>query len=115
MILDQKNKLTKLHISVPIWLKDLLIESAEKEGMSVAGYCALKLESSARDTIGVIRSHPVAPIPSVSDVLRNYVEGKGERLIGPCGESWPCEYDPSESKMLGNYEFCNHCGVCVAD
>ena len=28
--MDQKNKLTKLHISVPIWLKDLLVESAEK-------------------------------------------------------------------------------------
>ena len=34
--MDQKNKLTKLHISVPIWLKDLLVESAEKEGMVLA-------------------------------------------------------------------------------
>ncbi len=110
--MDQKNKLTKLHISVPIWLKDLLVESAEKEGMSTSQYCARKLESCARDTIEVIRKPPVAPIPTVSDVLRAYVEGEG-RLIGPCGEPFPCDYDPEQVKVLGEFEFCHACDICV--
>ena len=110
--MDQKNKLTKLHISVPIWLKELLVESADKEGMSTAQYCAFKLEASARDTIGVFRRPPETAIPTVADVLRNYVDGT-DKLIGPCGDPWPCAYDPTEVKVLGDYEFCGACDICV--
>jgi hypothetical protein len=112
MILDQKNKLTKLHISVPFWLKELLVDAAEKEGMSTSQYCSFKLESSARDTIGVIRKPPVSSIPTVSDVLRSYVEGTS-KLIGPCGQPFPCDYDPDQVKVLGDYEFCHACDICV--
>ena len=110
--MDQKNKLTKLHISVPFWLKDLLVEAAEKEGMSTSAYCARKLETSARDTIEVIRRPPVTSIPTVADVLQAYVEGEG-RLIGPCGDPYPCAYDPNEVKILGEFEFCGACDICI--
>jgi hypothetical protein len=110
--MDQKNKLTKLHISVPFWLKDMLVDAAQKEDMSTSQYCGRKLEESARDTIGVIRKPPVTSIPTVTDVLRNYVDGTS-KLIGPCGESWPCDYDPEQVRILGEYEFCHACDICV--
>ena len=34
-MMDESNVLTKLHISVPVWLKNVLQEAAEEKGMSV--------------------------------------------------------------------------------
>ena len=34
--MDESNALTKLHISVPVWLKNVLQEAAEEKGMSVS-------------------------------------------------------------------------------
>jgi len=114
MILMDENALTKLHISVPLWLKASLKEAADVEGLSVSQYCCFVLEGAARDTIGLPkRPDPVAPIPSVSDVLRGYVSGEGDRLIGPCGDAWPCEYDPALEFRLGEYRLCHFCDVCV--
>lgn len=111
MILEQKNKLTKLHVSLPIWLKDLIKEASSKEGMSMSEYVCYALMQCARDTIEVPRApDPVAPIPTVTDVLRNYVEGK-DKLIGPCGNPYPCAYEDAEPLMIGSAEFCAECNV----
>lgn len=114
MSLMDENVLTKLHISVPAWLKSSLQEAAAEEGMSVSQYCCFALEGAARDTIGLPkRPDPAAPIPTVTDVLRGYVSGEGDRLIGPCGDSWPCEYNPDLEFRLGDYRLCHFCDVCV--
>ena len=33
--MDESNALTKLHISVPVWLKNVLQEAAEEKGMDL--------------------------------------------------------------------------------
>lgn len=107
------NKLVDLHISLPFWVKKLIAEAAESEGMSMSQYCALVLSVCARDTIGLPKPpDPVAPPPTVADVLRSYVDGSN-KLIGPCGDSWPCGYDADESKWIGDCEFCASCNVRI--
>lgn len=103
----------RMFVNVPPWVKERLKEAAAKEGMALATFCSLALLEVARDTIGVPKPpDPVSGVPSVTDVLRNYVEGNG-RLIGPCGEVWPCGYDPDESKCVAEVEFCGKCGIRV--
>jgi hypothetical protein len=111
--MGDKKDVAHLHISLPLWVKELVFAAAEKEETSVSQYCAHVLSTLARDTIGIPNPPPAAaPIPSVSDVLRAYVAGE-DKLIGPCGEPWPCEYDQDQSNYIGECEFCNHCGVRV--
>lgn len=111
--MNDKNKLVSLHISLPIWVKELVSAAAAAENTSVSQYCAHALSTLARDTIGVPRTPPaVAPVPTVSDVLRNYVEGNS-KLIGPCGDAWPCGYSADQSNWIGDCEFCAECNVRV--
>lgn len=106
------NKSVGLHIHMPQWVKELVASAAEEEGLSMSQYCAHVLAMRARDTIGVPNPPPAAaPIPSVSDVLRSYVDGG--KLIGPCGEPWPCQYSEDSSKFIGDVEFCGECNVRV--
>lgn len=113
-MMDESNALTKLHISVPVWLKNVLQEAAEEKGMSVSQLCCFVLDAGARDTIDLPkRPDPAAPVPTVADVLRGYVAGEVDRLIGPCGDPWPCSYDPEQEFVLGEFRFCHFCDVCV--
>lgn len=112
--MGKKVETEEIRILVPVWVKDLVRQAAAREGVPVATLAASMLVEGARDTIGLPKPpDPVAPIPSVSDVLRAYVAGE-ERMIGPCGNSWPCEYDESESKYIGDCEFCGHCDIRVS-
>lgn len=106
------NKTVGLHIHMPSWVKELVVAAAEEEGMSMSQYCAHVLAVRARDTIGIpIPPAAVAPLPTVSDVLRTYVEGS--KMIGPCGDAWPCEYREEGSKFIGDAEFCGECNIRV--
>ena len=110
--MSDPNKQVSIHMSMPAWVKELIAEAAEAEGMSMSQYCAHILALRARDTIGIPNPPPaVAPIPTVSDVLRTYVDGS--KMIGPCGEPWPCEYREESSKFIGDAEFCGTCNVRV--
>lgn len=108
------NDTVQLCLKIPRWVKELVREAAEAESLSLSVYASHALVGAARDTIEVPSPPPAAaPIPTVSDVLREYVSGDS-RLIGPCGERWPCSYDPQASKYIGDAEFCSHCDVRVS-
>jgi hypothetical protein len=112
MSLD-KNRTVNLHLHIPIWVKELLFEAAEREGTPLSTLAACLLKEAAKGRMGLPPApEPVCPIPSLPDVLRAYVEGS-DRLIGPCGNSWPCEYRQECSDWIGDLEFCYHCGVRV--
>lgn len=109
-----QNEDVRVSVLMPLWVKEALREAAEVEGLPLSTYASHALIAAARDTIGVPKPPPAAaPIPSVSDVLREYINGDS-RLIGPCGERWPCPYDPQASKYIGDAEFCAHCDVRVS-
>lgn len=111
--MSDKNSLVSVHISLPVWVKEFVAEAAEKEGLSMSQFCSHVLAAGARDTIGIPKPpSPVAPIPTVSDVLRTYIDG-GSKLIGPCGNAWPCEYSENTSQFIGSAEFCGACNVRV--
>lgn len=113
MTMDDPNASVSIHLHIPAWVKALIVEASEKESMSMSEYCAHVLSTLARDTIGIPKApSPAAPIPGVADVLRMYVEG-ADRLIGPCGESWPCNYDAACSRWIGDAEFCGSCNIRV--
>ena len=106
------NASVSLHVHMPVWVKELVAATAEEEGMSMSQFCAHVLAVAARDTIGIPEPPPaVAPLPTVSDVLRTYIEGS--KMIGPCGNAWPCEYSEEASKFIGDAEFCGSCNVRV--
>jgi len=106
------NENVSLHLRMPAWVKELVAEAAAAEGMAMAQYCAHVLAGCARDTIGIPEPPPaVAALPTVSDVLRTYIEGS--KMIGPCGNAWPCEYSEEASKFIGDAEFCGSCNVRV--
>ena len=113
MSVDDPNASVSIHLTIPLWVKKLIIEAAAVEGVSMSEYCAHGLHTIARDTIGVpLPPSPATPIPGVADVLRAYVEGES-RLIGPCGKVWPCGYEADCSNWIGDAEFCGECNVRV--
>ncbi len=110
--MDDKNKIVRVHISLPLGVKMVCQEAAKELGISTSEVIALAAREYARDTIGLPSKAPEAPIPSVADVLRDYVDGVGARLIGPCGEAWSqCAYDQETPERVGSMEFCGSCGV----
>lgn len=110
---DDRNSTVRFMVSVPRWLRERLVEVAARDGVSVSELCSVMLLKACGDTIGVPAPPPaVAPIPSVSDVLRDYVSGEG-RLVGPCGERWPCGFERGQGVFIGDLEFCSVCNVRV--
>ena len=87
--------------------------AGSKLGISTSEVIALAAREYARDAIDLPSEPPKASIPTVSDVLRSYVDGSADPLIGPCGERYPCDYDPDDTEIVGNMEFCGACGVRV--
>jgi len=111
--MSSKNKKVRVHISIPLHVKEVCAQAGSKLGISVSEVIALAAREFARDTIGFPSKPSTTTIPTVSDVLKSYVDGTGDRLIGPCGEPYPCAYDPDASETVGNMEFCNSCGIRV--
>ena len=111
--MSSKYKKIRVHISIPLHVKEVWAKAGSKLGISTSELIALAAREYARDTIGLPCQPPKASIPTVSDVLRSYVEGSADPLIGPCGERYPCDYDPDDTEIVGNMEFCGACGVRV--
>ena len=110
--MDDKNKIVRVHISLPLGVKEVCKKAAKELGISTSEVIALAAREYARDTIGLPSKPPVASIPTVADVLRGYVDGSSERLIGPCGQAWSqCAYDQETPECVGSMEFCGACGV----
>ena len=110
--MSSKNKKIRVHISIPLHVKEVCAKAGSKLGISTSEVIALAAREYARDTIELPRVAPAVPVPTLSDVLRSYVEGTGDRLIGPCGEAWSqCQYEDSDPEIVGSMEFCGKCGV----
>ena len=104
----------RMTISIPNEVREMSILASEELDIPLAQFIAAALREYARDTIGLPKPPPAsAPIPTVSDVLREYISGEN-RLIGPCGQSWPCEYDSTTPETVGEWEFCGSCGIRTA-
>lgn len=102
----------RINMYVEPWVKQYMIDASEKAGMTLGTYCSMIMLAGARDTLDIPQPPAAAaPVPTISDVLRCYVEGSS--LIGPCGERWPCKYEQSDSNFLGDIEFCGSCNIRV--
>tara|TARA_R100001163_G_C5028208_1_gene169192 strand:+ start:63 stop:401 length:339 start_codon:yes stop_codon:yes gene_type:complete len=110
---SSKNKKVRVHISIPLHVKEVCAKAGSKLGISTSELIALAAREYARDAIDLPSEPPKASIPTVSDVLRSYVDGSSDPLIGPCGERYPCDYDPDDTEIVGHMEFCGACGVRV--
>lgn len=103
--------LVRMHIFVPAELREECISAAAELQLPLQQFCVAALREFARNTIGLPSPPPAAaPIPTTADVLRAYVSGE-DKLIGPCGARWPCEYSSTEPEILGDWEFCGSCGI----
>lgn len=101
----------RMSISLPNEVREMAIDAAEILGIPLYQFMAAAIREHARDTIGLPKPPPAhAPIPTVAEVLRSYVDGES-RLIGPCGERWPCKYDEQAPEIVGDWEFCRSCGI----
>ena len=98
----------QLHVTVPADLKAEIV-AALPDGTSLNQWVLNALWNELRFG-GTPRPIP-APVPSVADVLASYVSG--DRLLGPCGNRWPCAGD-SARRQVGVRSFCDECGVCIA-
>ena len=100
-----------LQLTIAPWLRDSLREVADREGVSISQLVsAVMYQALAADELGMPVPPPVTQVPTVGDVLKAYVDGES-KLIGPCGEPWPCEYDADQVDRLGDAEFCHHCHI----
>ena len=111
--MSSKNKKVRVHISIPLHVKEYCAKAGSELGISTSELIALAAREYARDAIDLPCEPPKASIPTVSAALRSYVEGSEDPLIGPCGERYPCDYDPEDTEIVGNMEFCGSCGVRV--
>lgn len=99
-----------LHIQLPADLKNAVVDAARDSGLSVTGWVANILRLAVRDSQGLPPPPPAAgPIPDPAATLRAYVTG--ERLLGPCGQPWPCDAN-SATETVGGFEWCR-CGIRV--
>lgn len=97
----------QLHVMVPAGLKADILDVLP-EGVSLNQWVLNALWNELRFG-GSPRPVPKAA-PSVAEVVGAYVSG--ERLLGPCGERWPCGLDEGRVRV-GVRVFCGVCGVGV--
>jgi hypothetical protein len=98
----------QLHVVVPAWLKEEVVGALN--GVSLNQWVLNALWNELRFG-GCPRPVPSCA-PSVVDVVGAYVSG--ERLLGPCGERWPCGVDGVGGRVfVGSRVFCGVCGVGV--
>ena len=80
--MSSKNKKIRVHISIPLHVKEVCAQAGSKLGISTSEVIALAAREYARDAIDLPSEPPKASIPTVSDVLRSYVDGSADHLIG---------------------------------
>jgi hypothetical protein len=98
-------KTQQLHIIIPSDLKLKILHRLESTGESLNSWVlhALHQQLHHGDTRP---EHKTAP--DVAEVLGAYA--RGERALGPCGKSWPCEGD-EQREQIGGYFYCQHCNL----
>lgn len=94
--------------------KNRIIDAAEEADLSINALVANAVKAYLDAEISIPVPPPaVRPIPTVSEVLRDYINPASEKLLGPCGNPWPCEAD-GNVQDIGGVDFCGHCGIRVS-
>lgn len=99
-----------LHVQLPPSLKNAVVEAAAREGVSVTSWVTGALRWAVRDGLGLPPPPPAShPMPTPADVVSAWATGT--RLLGPCGQSWPCAAAEGVEEA-GGASWCR-CGIRV--
>ena len=102
-----------IHLNVPGWLKNEMLERANAEGISLRSWVMMACKAVVEGEVGVPPPPPArAPIPTVQEVVDDYMSG-ANGTMAPCGSMWPCAVDTEGTKKLVGTEYCNACGIRV--
>lgn len=94
-------------------LKNRLVSAAAERGLSLNQFGALCIKAVLDEEADIAPPPPAhAPLPTVQEVLRSYLEGSEDKLLAPCGKAWPCEAD-GNLEDVGGVDFCGSCGIRV--
>lgn len=106
------NRTVAVQTRIPGFIKNDLLDFAEKEDMSLNQATALILKTFLEEGKGIPQPPPAeVPVPTLRAVLQAYHEGTS--LIGPCGQSWDsgCSYQECGVRTVDNADFCADCGI----
>jgi len=92
-----------LTIPIPGWLKNELIQSAQKHEKSLQQHITLLITNALRHTQNKPPLNPTPPNPL--QPIHNYLQGKP--TLQPCGQT-TCTKTPTQ---LNNHTYCNTCGI----
>jgi hypothetical protein len=87
--------------------KNLLINHAEKMGLSLSEFINWVIWDYCQREKGLEPAPAEHPKPTQSDLLRSYLSG--ERILMPCGKS-SCEMKPI---VFGEAEYCETCSLRI--
>lgn len=99
-----------VYARVPAELHNQVVEAAALEGVTVNAWVTLALRSAVRHGLGLPDPVPVAPLPDPVAAVTAWAAG--ERLLGPCGRSWPCDASAG-GDTVGGVTWCR-CGIRLA-
>lgn len=97
-----------LHVAVPGWLKNQVVDAAAAAGLSVTGWLvqAVRNQLFFGDSV-----RPEArAMPTSHEVIADYLAGR--RTVAPCGRPFPCE-GVGRVECVAGVEFCVVCKVRV--
>ena len=98
-----------VYVRMPGWLKNQITAAAVESGLSVTAWATNILRQGARGELNLPNPPPAShALPTPADVIAGYA--KGERLLGPCGKSWPCDAAEGPVEELHGVTFCA-CGI----
>ena len=101
------DRATHLHLRIPGWLKNALIDAADTAGVSLTEYVATTLYRATHDA--PVCLEPPRPMPTVADTIRDYLAG--ESTVAPCGERYPCAGSELPADVVAGYSYCARCSV----
>jgi hypothetical protein len=97
-------------VSTPGWLKNEIIDLAERLGCSMGDVILTAIWQAIRAEQGLVPlPEPRALPPTPADMVRAYFTG--ETLMMPCGKVGTCEGAGEEPATLGSMTFCRFCDV----
>ena len=97
---------------LPGRLRNELVTYCKSVGSSMNEWCGYVIRKALEEAREIPEPPPpVAPVPTRVDILRQYLTG--ETVLEPCGRSYPCDREKSESEFIGSLEFCGHCRIML--
>ena len=99
-----------VYVRVSRTVKAEIQQAAEQAGMTLNTWCANTLANAARGQ-GFPPPPQALPLPGAEHALTSYMTG--ERLLGPCGQHWPCRAGTEPLEDIGGISYCP-CGIRVS-